>query len=205
MCQLNNVIGYNFTQGGQTTKGWITGATERTWDAEGTHNGASVNLKKGYCIYLGTNDSYVYTTDAQIGTTADINTSDYLLNEDTFVGNYAGIIQRIKSVQPKAKIFCITCLRNLTKFNTQIRNIVTFFQSVYPDDIYLVDLMKYVPISLAYTNNGYNLNGHNSALGYEYVAYCVNTYIDWIIRNNKLAFKGVSLIGTDYTEEPLTD
>ena len=37
-----------------------------------------------------------------------------------------------------------------------------------------------------------------NAMGYEYTAYMMSTYIDWIIRNNVDAFKQTSFIDTNY-------
>ena len=45
----------------------------------------------------------------------------------------------------------------------------------------------------------YMKNGHPTPYGYMYMAYLMNTYVDWIIRNNKDKFMDVTLIGTDYS------
>lgn len=42
------------------------------------------------------------------------------------------------------------------------------------------------------------LNGHLSPMGYMYMAFIMNTYIDWIIRNNGVKFRDTALIGTGY-------
>lgn len=55
----------------------------------------------------------------------DIDTSDYNNNAETFAGYYGGIIQRIKSVQPKAVIFVATLANegndSSIPYNEQIR------------------------------------------------------------------------------------
>ena len=63
-------------------------------------------------------------------------------------------------------------------------------------NVYLIDLFTYLPSG--YNVDGYMLNGHLSTMGYAYTAYVINTYIDWIIRNNGNAFRDTALIGTGY-------
>ena len=213
--QLMRIIGaegYNFSNGGQTAKGWIR--------RQGTIHDASYiggvgggdwelakqagNLKQAYIISLGINDQGkiasgtpylgdIYTLgDVDI----DVNLNDYTQNnENTWAGCYAGIIQRIKSVQPKAKIFCITQFGNaLEPLNDVVRQMPSLFSNVYVLDFYQY-AFDFVHSGVA----GYMSYGHPTPLGYQYMAYLANTYIDYIIRTDMASFKDVSLIGTDYT------
>lgn len=138
---------------------------------------------------------YVLGSVSQIqtynGTDSDID--DTSVNPKSFVRYYAGIIHRVKSVRPRAKIFCVTPLGSkYSEIAQAIRNIV----SVY-SDVYLIDLATYCPITW---DGDYYMNGHGSTIEYEYTAYEINTYIDWIIRKNGSQFKGTALIGTDYRD-----
>ena len=213
--QLMRIIGaegYNFSNGGQTAKGWIR--------RQGTIHDASYiggvgggdwelakqagNLKQAYIISLGINDQGkiasgtpylgdIYTLgDVDI----DVNLNDYTQNnENTWAGCYAGIIQRIKSVQPKAKIFCITQFGNaLEPLNDVVRQMPSLFSNVYVLDFYQY-AFDFVHSGVA----GYMSYGHPTPLGYQYMAYLANTYIDYIIRTDMASFEDVSLIGTDYT------
>ena len=142
------------------------------------------------------NGEYVLGATSQIvsydGTYSDID--DTSVNPKSFVRYYAGIIQRVKSIQPKAKIFCVTPLgSNYAEIAQAIRDIVEYYSS---DGVYLIDLFNYIPEG--YNVDGYMLNGHLSPMGYAYTAYMMNTYIDWIIRNNGSAFRDTALIGTEY-------
>lgn len=202
---------YNFSNGGQTTWGWLKGqGFVHDNSYIGGIGGGDWNLAKqdaykkdAYIIALGVNDrlkiangEYVLGTTSQIvsydGTNSDID--DTSVNPKSFVRYYAGIIQRVKSIQPKAKIFCVTPLgSNYAEIAQAIRDIVEYYSS---DGIYLIDLFNYIP--RGYNVNGYMLNGHLSSMGYAYTAYMMNTYIDWIIRNNGSAFRDTALIGTKY-------
>lgn len=199
--------GYNFSNGGQTAKGWIR--SQGTVHDETYYGGvgggdwrlAQTELKQGYIISLGINDNgyfgqtYLGATYTLGNVSTDVNTEDYTQNnENTFAGCYAGIIQRILSVQPKAKIFCITQFQDtLENVNGVVRDIVALF----PNNVFLIDLHNY---ALNIVNESYYMsNGHPSPLGYAYMAYCINTYVDWIIRNYKQKFMDVTLIGSNYT------
>lgn len=185
MCALNGVDGFNFSAGGQTAKGWCNGTGVRTW------GGAMLeeNWKEAYCIAMGVNDSAsISAGDAD----TDIDLSDYTNNADTFAGWYAGIIQRLRSVNPKCRIFCITIPYNQTAYNNfsqVIRDVCAKFTRCY-----LVDLANY-----HWTPNGLALNDHLSPAGYQWAAWEINTYIDWIIRNNMDDFKDIAFVGTDYS------
>ena len=202
---------YNFSNGGQTTWGWLKGqGVIHDNSYIGGIGGGDWDLAKqdaykkdAYIIALGVNDrlkiangEYVLGATSQIvsydGTYSDID--DTSVNPKSFVRYYAGIIQRVKSIQPKAKIFCVTPLgSNYAEIAQAIRDIVEYYSS---DGVYLIDLFNYIPEG--YNVDGYMLNGHLSPMGYAYTAYMMNTYIDWIIRNNGSAFRDTALIGTEY-------
>ena len=201
--------GYNFSNGGQTAKGWLRSQgvvrDESYYGGVGGGDWRQAqeqdNLKQGYIISLGINDksyfgqTYLGATYSLGDATTDVNVSDYTQNnENTFAGCYAGIIQRLLSVQPKAKIFCITQFQdNLEEINDVVRDIVALF----PNNVFLIDLHNY---ALDITEESYYMsNGHPTPLGYAYMAACINTYIDYIIRNNKQKFMDVTLIGSNYT------
>ena len=212
--QFARLIGadaYNFSNGGQTTWGWLKSqGTTHDESYIGGIGGGDWNLAKqdaykkdAYIIALGVNDrpkiasgEYVLGATSQIisydGTDSDID--DTSVNPKSFVRYYAGIIQRVKSIQPKAKIFCVTPLDSkYAEIAQAIRNIVEYYAN---DNVYLIDLFTYLPSG--YNVDGYMLNGHLSPMGYTYTAYMINTYIDWIIRNNGSAFRDTALIGTEY-------
>ena len=187
LCKLNSVEGFNFSVGGQTAKGWCSGIDERTWAGAQLQE----NWKEAYCIALGVNDRSAPYPKGDADT--DINLSDYTQNADTFAGWYAGIIQRLRSVNPKCRIFCITIPYNNQQGyldnNEVIRAIVPKFNRCY-----LVDLANY-----HWTPSGLGLNDHLSPAGYQWAAFEINTYIDWIIRNNMDDFKDIAWVGTEYS------
>ena len=192
---------YNFSNGGQTAKGWIEGGTVHDSEYLGGVGGGGWPLaktagykKQAYIIALGVNDhSESYPTGS---VSTDIGTYDPSTDTDTnaasFVGYYAGIIQRLRSIQPNAKIFCVTMPNNaFPAESAAIRDIVAYFNALYGGDVYLIDFDSYLPIKW---KDDYLYNSHGSAQGYQYIAYAINTYVDWIIRNNADDFKTMPLI-----------
>ena len=202
---------YNFSNGGQTTWGWLKGqGVVHDESYIGGIGGGDWNLAKqdsykkdAYIIAMGVNDrSKIEREEYALGDVSQITTydgtnndiDDTSVNPKSFVRYYAGIIQRVKSIQPKSKIFCVTPLgSNYAEIAQAIRDIVEYYSS---DGVYLIDLFNYIPEG--YNVDGYMLNGHLSPMGYAYTAYMMNTYIDWIIRNNGSAFRDTALIGTKY-------
>lgn len=194
ICQATGARGDVYAQGGETTKGWI----EHYWDTRNNGHGginAKDDPKQAYIIALGINDARLPQGDIS----TDIVKDDYTQNAQTFVGCYAGIIQRLQSIQPDAKIFVVTRPRdnncNLA-YNEIIRSMAKLFNNVY-----VIDLYKYAP---SYKNGTpfrdlCFLGGHMNAAGYQYTAWMMMTYIDWIIRHNPKDFQQVAFIGTDYS------
>lgn len=194
IAKMTGVDVFNFSQGGQYAKGWMTGNTARTWDAGDIAGGAHSNKKQCYFIGLAHNDKRMVennTYTAGIGTVEDIDDSDYTQNADSYVGWYARIIQSIKSIEPRSYIFCITPpLSEYAAYSEQIRNIVEHFAG---QRVYLIDIATY-------GNSGSQLmwmNSHLSAAGYLYFAYLIANYTDYLIRKNETDFKYTSLVGTN--------
>ena len=210
--RLVGASAYNFSNGGQTTHGWLksTGLVHDESYIGGVGGGGwatakqSQYLQEGYIIALGVNDrAQINSGNYELGSVSQITTYDGTDNDiddiatypKSFCRYYAGIIQRIKSVQPKAKIFCATPIgENYENLSSAIRDIVTKYG--LSNDVYLIDLAAYIPDG--YKVDGYMLNGHLSPMGYMYMAFIMNTYIDWIIRNNGVKFRDTALIGTGY-------
>lgn len=219
--KLNGVDCYNFCNGGQTTWGWLKsqGIVHDDTYIGGVGGGdwrqaqQTEYLKDGYIIALGVNDrAKISNGDYILGSVDDIQTyvgdntdiDDTTVVQKSFVRYYAGIIQRIKSVRPKAKIFCVTTMgSNYSDIAQKIREIVEHYSS---SGVYLIDLETYSPIKDKWNPSFmYNMNGHGSSIGYEYTAYEINTYIDWIIRNNGNDFKGTALIGLENYREKYSE
>ena len=193
ICQATGATGDNYSQGGETAGGWI----EHFWDAPNNRNNnidAKADPKQGYIIALGVNDKN--RGDAAGNPETDINHDDYKGNASTFAGYYGGIIQRVKSIQPDAKIFVVTMPRDGNdwgEYPEVIRKMADIF-----DNVYVIDLEKYAPDYSAGSDirNNFFMGGHLNAAGYQYTAWLMMSYIDWIIRHNMQDFSQAAFIGT---------
>ena len=185
---VGGAVGYNFSQGGETAKGWI----EHFWDHP-TNRNADISAKahpcQAYIVALGCNDRKKFEAgDAY----KDINLSDYTKNADTFIGYYGGIIQRVKSLQPNARFFVVTLptLYSKEDFSAEIRKLAGLF-----DNVYVIDLEKFgQDFSTPEMKERYFVMGHMNAAGYQLIAWTFMTYINWIIENNLPAFSDIGMV-----------
>ncbi len=158
------------------------------------------NACQGYIIALGVNDmSWIMRGQLEFGTFDDVDWENWLNNKSTFVGEYVKILQRIRRVQPKARIFMITPPRDVTQLERQdlYDQVAAFIRALAEkfEFAYVIDLRKYdCPLDEEYKKT-YLLGGHLSAMGYKRSADVIATYIDYIIRNNIEDFKQVGFIG----------
>ena len=190
-----------FAKGGLECTDWLTDTDKGYPVASQTSN-----LCQAYIIGLGINDSARHNT-TYIGTTADINTTNEDLNENSFIGNYAKIIQKMKKLQKGVKIFVMT-MGNYTSsanedtyedYNDAIRDIAEFF-----DDVYLIDLYNLYHSQYAETNGFFQkqtINGHFTPLAYQKVAKMISNEISKIMYNNSEDFDLSTFIGTEYADD----
>lgn len=180
----------NFSQGGMSAKAYCEGFAnvKGYWDPD--------LACQGYIIALGVND--VLNQRQPIGTTADVNLEDYTKNADTFTGWYARIIQRVKEIQPKARIFLVTIPheideernRLISEHAEALRNLAEMFEFTY-----VIDLERYCPVQDEEYRRNFHMASHLNAAGYLITAKMMVSYIDYIIRNNPEDFAQVGFIG----------
>lgn len=204
--QIERVTGIsmtNFSRGGLTAYQLYKEADEKTSPVEHLNRLFDQDYaKQGYIIALGVNDMRGKDVLKNIygGNVGDVKTDidfeDYNNNKQTFVGCYAKIIQRLKSVTPDAKFFLVTMpdeKETPAEFSDIIRNIASSF-----DNCYVIDLYHDAPKYDDEFRKKY-FSGHMNAMGYLLTAHYIMTYIDWMIRNNVYDFKFVQFIGSGYT------
>jgi len=195
MCAYMGATGDNYSKGGETAQGWI----KNFWDTPKNKNNnidAKADPKQAYIIALMANDSHRGFAPGNVAT--DVDLDDYTKNsKETFAGNYAGIIQRLKSIQPDAKFFVVTSPkgRNVPEYNAVVRSMADIFENVY-----VIDLAEYAPdYSDADFRKANFTGGHMNAIGYEFTAWMFMNYIDWIIRSRPEEFLETGFIGRNHT------
>ncbi len=191
IARRNGLKAYNFSRGGMTAKWYIESfADERDfWNKE--------KACQAYVIALGVND--LCNRNMDLGTIEDIDTSDYRNNAKTFAGYYAQIISRYKEISPDAKFFLVGLPKNSDDRHNKIAeemNKLLLDLTNHFENTYLINLYKYVPCYDDEFRRKYYLNGHMNPMGYIYTAEIIDSYIDYIIRNNPQEFKYVGLINS---------
>ena len=180
---------YNFSQGGMTAKEYIENFADKKgfWDRN--------KLAQAYIIALGVNDM---NRGQELGCIKDINLDDYTKNAQTFAGYYGQIIQRIKQLQPRAKIFLVSMPRHGDEKDEKRkawRDLLDELTKLF-SRTYLIDLYTYAPVNDEEYKAKFRL-GHMTPTGYVLTARMIESYIDYIIRKNPQDFNQVGFIGTD--------
>jgi len=180
----------NFSVGGLSTRFYWTHS--RGWALAQQAN----NLCNAYIIGLGQNDRGKLGDD-YLGTIADVDISDCENNADTYYGNYAKIIQKIKALQPKAKFFLLP--DPIIAIDHAYNHAVVEIADLLPD-CYLIDLTKY---SSMYSTGGFfrvnNRGGHYNSIAYNYMGKIIGEEISKYMFTNPDEFAQLEFIGTEYT------
>ena len=180
---------YNFSCGGMTAKYYAESYAEKMgfWDED--------KLCQAYIIALGVND--LRYQGQTLGSVADIDLQNYQNNKETFAGYYARIIQRLKSMQPKARFFLVTrpddgCLSMGT--SAGMRELLYDLAALF-EYTYVIDLEKYGPVYDDDFKAKFYLGGHLNAAGYILTAKMIESYIDYIVRHHFDDFAQAGFIG----------
>ncbi len=181
---------FNFSRGGMTAREFNASFGKACGFQE------PENICQAYIIALGVND--VFNSAQPVGEVGDCEKEDYSAEKLTFSGEYETIIQKIKTLQPKARVFLMTPPRGRNDEKAaQIQTLLMGFAEKY-EFTYVIDLFKYAPVYDEEFRSKYYLSGHMNPMGYMLTARYVMTYIDYIIRTNVEDFKQVPFIGLPY-------
>ena len=184
---------YNFSRGGMTAKEYCESFAEQNgfWDKD--------KLCQGYIIALGANDYKNWGGDCPPGSLEDICINDWHKNAKTFTGYYAQIIQRIKEMQPKARIFLVGFpdIDNRNKDREHHTSLLYSLADMF-EYTYVLDLYKYGPKYDDNFQRKFFLSGHMNAAGYLLTGKMIESYIDYIIRHILEDFCQIGFVGTPY-------
>ena len=186
---------YNFSKGGMTAKEYMTSYANR----QGFWNPAL--RADAYVIGLGLND--LFNHKWELGEISDVCVEDYTKNKETFIGYYAAIIQKYKSIAPDAHFFLITFPKGRKSENGVVEKSIEAIYALAEmfDNTYVIDLNKYGVEYNAEWGKLFMLNGHLNAAGYMYNAKVVCSYMDYIIRHNLEKFKTVGVSEFEYDRD----
>ena len=190
MAKIYGIKCVNFSAGGLTTRSYWTHS--RGWSSVQNPD----NLCNAYIIGLGQNDRN-NLGNAYLGKIGDVNINNADNNADSYYGNYAKIIQKIKKLQPKAKFFLLTdpIIGIDHAYNHAVAEIANFIE-----DCYLIDMTKYA--SMFSTGGFFKANsrgGHYNSIAYNYIGKIIGEEISRFMYANPDEFAQVEFIGTEYS------
>ena len=160
-------------------------------------------LCQAYVIALGVNDmnNLGWYKDG-FGSIKDVDFSNEENNKESFVGYYVKIIQKLRKISPKCRIFVLTTPKESPESKSQkekydkIRDFLLELPK-YFEFLYVINLRKYAPIYNKKFKEKYFCGGHMNAMGYKLTADMVATYIDYYIRKYPKDFTQVAFINKD--------
>ncbi len=188
IARKNGLTALNFSKGGMTAKEYWNNFADkmRFWDP--------ANSCQAYVIALGVND--ILNRGYEVGDISDIGDE----SSDTFAYYFTAIIERLKSVQPRAKFFLLTmprCGKEEGDAKRAAHAELLYKIAEHYEGCYVIDLFKYAPVYDDAFKEKFYLYGHMNASGYIFTANMVDSYIDYIVRHNPDDFRRVAYIGTD--------
>ena len=204
IARANGALVHNFSRGGMTASEYCESFAEARgfWDPS--------LAAEAYIIALGVNDvsraAYQHQQNPEeqpvyLGNPeTDIDLEDWHNNAKTFVGYYAQIIQRMREISPKCRIFLSTCPRQTglpgwrdAAYDLH-RELLYKFAEIF-EFVYVIDLRKYAPVYDENFHKHFFMGGHLNTMGYLLTARLMMTYIDYIIRHNSEDFIQAGFIG----------
>lgn len=193
IARANGAKVYNFSTGGMSAKAYCESfaADRGFWDKD--------LASEAYILALGVNDVSMFQKDLGNPNT-DIDLSDWRNNKKTFVGYYAQIIQRVREISPKSRIFLMTCPRDNSTPQWREEAYDIHRELLYKladmfEYTYVLDLRRYAPVYDEDFHKRFFMSGHLNTMGYQLTARFVMTYIDYIIRHNTEDFMQAGFIG----------
>ena len=181
----------NFSKGGMTAQNYVSSFAEKQgfWAPE--------LACQAYMIALGVND--IVNLHQEVGTTDDIDLSDWHNNKPTFAGYMGQIMSRYLEIQPKARFFLITMPKTGMDQPSAAahRELMYALAKLYPFT-YVIDLYRYGPVYDAEYRRHFMLGGHLNSAGYLLTAKMLASYVDYIIRQNYEDFIQIGFVGTEF-------
>ena len=179
----------NFSRGGMTAKEYM----ESFAQSQGYWSAALAC--QAYFLALGVND--IINCGMPVGDLSDIDRADWRKNGKTFAGYYAGIVQRLLEIQPKARFFFVTMPQDENGSRSPAHTALLYQLADYFPFSYVIDLERYAPVYDAAFREKFFLGGHLNAAGYLFTARMMESYLDYIIRHHMEDFCQIGFVGAD--------
>ena len=185
MARRNGFEGINFSEGGLSTKTWLT-------SSKGLNLLESSEAQQLYILCLGINDRYQSTLGlSYLGSESDVHVGNPELNADSFYGNYARIIEKVKSKAPNAIVLIANIAVNSDKDpENKFNSAIDYLSKLYNLDLLDIHNDNYFK-SDYYTSN--MRGGHPTAPNYSAMSVAYQRLIENDMYNNPVYY-------SNYTE-----
>lgn len=176
--------GTNLAIGSSTTHNWRYGS-------QGEYpptnlDGADIDGVDCYFVGLGVND-LIHPSENTIGTSADINSTNYTANADSTYGNLDYILHKLKEFNPYAKVFVFTIPWYSTANPTTINEAIRYVCSVN-DNAYCIDLAEDNQFANDPFIQANFTNAHFNPIAYSYFSKIIEIRVNEYIYQNYAEF-----------------
>lgn len=176
--------GTNLAIGSSTTHNWRYGS-------QGEYpptnlDGADIDGVDCYFVGLGVND-LIHPSENTIGTSADINSTNYTANADSTYGNLDYILHKLKEFNPYAKVFVFTIPWYSTANPTTINEAIRYVCSVN-DNAYCIDLAEDNQFANDPFIQANFTNAHFNPIAYNYFSKIIENRVNEYIYQNYAEF-----------------
>ncbi len=180
---------YNYSRGGMSFKEFYESWADKNgfWQK-----------RQAYIVNLGNNDLFVF--QQKVGSAEDIHLNHPEENSDTYFGYMGKVLSKLKSLEPKARIFLVSLQIDHTSKEKdalayyvaeEMKKVVDMYSYTY-----LLDMTHFGPIYDEETRKKFAMGFHPNAMGYYVYALAIGNYIDYIIREKYEDFFQIPFIGT---------
>lgn len=166
ICKVTGATSKHYSEGGMTTKKWISSNYKTKLEADDPQN--------AYYIALGTNDR---KQNYPLGSASDAS------GTDSFVGYYKQIIDIVRSHAPNACIFLVSLYSDTNETYTTYSNMISQIADLYANCWY-VDFIGNTTIRTTDGSTNYTNYGHFLTAGYIVVADTIHKLTNKILEEN---------------------
>ena len=194
---ISHITGHkwiNWGVSGSSTKSWIDERPDYNKMSE-----VRATKCQAYIIGLMINDASTTSSNkVDLGVIADIGTTN-----NTYYAYYYRLIQTFLTINPKAVVFCNTCPKSdaiYASYNQAVRDVVAYCRNNSQTNVWLVDLYTDYYNENYFKNNVFEadyVDGHYTAIGYEFMAECMVRIISNVINSNVSSFQDIEAIPYD--------
>lgn len=186
---------YNFSRGGMTAIEYMESFAEANdfWNPD--------KAAEAYIVAMGVND--LFGRKQKVGRVEETSPDYKPEGEPSFAYWYGRMLNRLRSIQPKARFFLMTMPVSSDDSEEQAHlkdeHAELLRQIAWCNEYtYVIDLRKYGPVYDEQFHKEFFLGGHLNPMGYLLTAKMTAAYIDYIVKTHPEDFAQIGFIGKPF-------